>query len=348
MSILKPAQLHAEISRGVIRPVYYFFGEDGYGQASAAEMLRKALAASPDGLYKFYGDNNQAAEIASLFQTIPMFAQSQLIMVKRAQDLSAASRKSLADALRETAPFEVPGEGKPSVPSNCLVLLFEEKKKDAGDPLYARCAAAGAAVEFKPLWEDALRRWVDSFLKSRGRKMTHEAFAWLYQEAGNNRALLSQELEKLSLYTEGKTEIGLQDAQASLGFFQGENIFELGSAVQEGNAARAMRILEGALRGGEEPMRLLYQIQNSVQKQAAAKELLEAGTPAGQVLAALKLHPYFNQNFCRWTETKTLDFLRRGLRSCLRAEVRLKTGANAGGELGNLVLELTGAGLKAA
>src|SRR5205807_2608875 len=113
-----------------------------------------------------------------------------------------------------------------------LVLLSDERKADAKDPLIKAAGAAGAVCLFSPLSAAEAERRLKEAARSAGKELSEEAAELLVAEAGTDWGILSQELEKALLYAEG-SRVSRDDALQCLGYQKAADPFALGRLVAQ-------------------------------------------------------------------------------------------------------------------
>ena len=119
-------------------------------------------------------------------------------------------------------------------------------------------------------------------------------------EAGTDWGVLSQELEKILLFTSKARQITGEDALAVLGYRKAADPFALSRLVQERKLKESLshmrRLFDGA-KGDDPAFRTLAQISMAISRQVKAKRMLKAGLPAASILGKLRLHPYWDRDY---------------------------------------------------
>ena len=329
---LTPKQLGAEWKKGFLRPVYLLFGEDAPAKQLALETLRKLVGADDFNLNEFSGgDDFQAGEIVSTCQTPPMFSDRRLVIVRSAK-FGAPPRKRFAEYLRDP------------LPSTILFMISPEPRPDSKDALASAVRALGGLVLFKPLKEgEAVKRLMDE-AKRMGFSLAAAAADALVEEAGTEWGILRAELQKVKLFIGGKTEAGVGEIAACLGYSQKSNPFDLPRLLQRRDAKGSVTLLRRQLRETGETFRLLYQITSTVNRQLRAKRMLKSGKPSDRIFKTLRLNQYYDREYLSIVERLPENGLIRSLGQCLETEKSLKSRSwlDASIELENLVLKVCG------
>lgn len=329
---LTTKQLADEWKKGAFRPAYLLFGEDAPAKQLALETLRKFVGADDFNLNEFSGgDDSQAGEIVSACQTPPMFSDRRLVVVRNAK-FAAPARKLFAEYLRDP------------LSSTILFMISPEARPDNKDALASAVKALGGVVLFKPMREnEAVKRLIDE-AKRMGFTLATAAADALVEEAGTEWGILRAELQKVKLFIGEKTEAGVPEIAACLGYSQKSNPFDLPRLLQRRDAKASVTLLRRQLRETGETFRLLFQITSTVNKQLRAKRMLKSGEPSDRIFKSLRLNQYYDRDYLSIVERLPENALIRALASCLETEKSLKSRSwlDPSIELENLVLKVCG------
>src|SRR5512141_226880 len=114
---MKPEEFEKEIRGGDVGPLYYIYGEEPYLVERGVKLLL-AKAVSPEfrefNLNVYYGAEAKGAEIVEVAQTLPMFAERRVVVVRKSGALSAAALEILAGYVQDPSP------------STCLIFQGEK------------------------------------------------------------------------------------------------------------------------------------------------------------------------------------------------------------------------------
>jgi len=310
------SHLLGDWKQGKFLPAYYFYGAEAADKKEAVHALKEKLAPGDFNFDEFQLDGSGVAEpVVAQALTLPVFSPRRLV-VARAAKISAADRAVFA------AYLENPCE------TTTLVLVTEEKKPDATDPVSSAISDLGGLCGFAPLTDDqALKRLAQEASRA-GLKLNEEAAALLINEIGVDWTTLSQELEKLVLYCEGKSEISRQAVLECLGFRKGADPFGLGRLIEARDGVRALRHLKKMFEDGkssEVSFRALSQISSVVLRQWKAERLLRGGMPEPVAAKSLRLHPYWDRDYFAGLRKLSRRKLSKDLRLCVETETALKS-----------------------
>ena len=306
--------IHA-IEKGQIRPLYYFYGDEPYLMDKCIQQLLERLVSADlrdFNLNVYYGTETKGEEIAETAATLPMFASWRVVVVKKADALSAASLEVLLSYIQ-----------RPS-PSTCLLLQGE--KIDQRKKFFTEIKKTGELVEFKRLYENQLAAFIRNEASLRGRKIEPAAAEMLVYLVGNNLQELVSELEKAILYVGEAREILVSHVRAIVSDTRVNSVFELTDALGEKKLEKALRSLGSLLNDGEAPLLVLAMVTRHFRQLWKVRELLERRTPAPEIGKIAGINPYFLQGIVAQAKNYSLVELRRIFERLFHLDGALKTG----------------------
>lgn len=133
-------------------------------------------------------------------------------------------------------------------------------------------------------WQDEVGRLVEGRAKELGLGFEHEALELFIMLAGEQTKQISNELEKLDLYLgKERRTVTEEDVRALVPLSRAAVIFETGKAIQTGNVARAIQLIDEQLEAEESAIGIMRaSIINVVRNLYMAKLILEKfKAPAG-------------------------------------------------------------------
>lgn len=220
-------QLAQALETRAFAPVYLLTGDDDFRKDDVVRRIMDA-ALEPStrdfNLEQRRGAELDAATLRGLLDTPPMMSDRRVVVVRDADALKTAPRDALASYCQ-----------RPARDTVLVLVAGAGAKADKG------LAPGAVAVAFDRLTEGDLERWIARRATQGGGGISPEATSLLVQYAGNDLALLTQELEKLSAHANGG-EIGVADVEAVVGVRPGHSLADLMDAVarRDGPAAAAL------------------------------------------------------------------------------------------------------------
>ncbi|HEY6872593.1 MAG TPA: DNA polymerase III subunit delta [Geobacteraceae bacterium] len=279
---MKPEEFEKEVCEGEIGPLYYFYGDEPYLVERGVKRLL-ARAVSPEfrefNLTVFYGGEAKGPEIVEAAQTLPMFAERRVVLVKKSGALSAAALDVLAGYVQDPAP------------SSCLI--FQGEKIDQRKKFFLDMKKNGKMVEYKRPYENQLGFFIREEAAVFDKRLEPAAVEMLAYFVGNNLQELAAQVEKVAIYIGARQTIKVDDVRAIASDTKVESVFDLSNALGEKNLGRALRSLQTILRDGEAPLMVLAMVTRHFRQLWRVKELLGERVTPQEISKAAGIHPYF-------------------------------------------------------
>jgi len=279
---MKPDEFERDIREGDIGPLYYVYGDEPYlVERGVKRLLERAV--SPDfrefNLTVFYGGEAKGDEIIEAAQTLPMFAERRVVLVRKSGALSAAALETLAGYVQDP------------VPSTCLV--FQGEKIDQRKKFFVELKKNGSLVEYKRPYENQLGPFIREEAAAHGKRLEPAAIELLAYFVGNNLQDLATQVEKIALYVGSREHVRIDDVKAVASDTKVDSVFDLANALGEKNLDKALRTLQTILRDGEAPLMVLAMMTRHFRQLWRVRELVDRKVPSQEISKAAGIHPYF-------------------------------------------------------
>jgi DNA polymerase III subunit delta len=212
--------------------VYLFHGEDDYLKE---EKIRALIDRATDrGTRDFNLDVLRAADVDAgsldlALDSLPMMAERRVVILRDVTTLKKDARGVLARYL-----------GRPAADTLLVLVAGAGTKPDA------TLTDVATGIEFRPLNDDELAKWVVHRASTLGVSIEARAAELLCNATGNDLALLSGEIEKLRSFTNGGA-IDEAAIEAIVGVHHGETLGDLLDLVAQRNSVNAIALLERVL-----------------------------------------------------------------------------------------------------
>jgi DNA polymerase III subunit delta len=144
---------------------------------------------------------------------------------------------------------------------------------------------AGVILIVPELYRSDMAGWISQRLRAKGLSATPDAIAWMCDQFEGNLIAANQEILKLALHHENRTDaIDVHEIRSMVADVARFSPFSLGEAMLSGETSRALRILRG-LRAEAEPLPLiLWALTEDLRMLARAQRLMENGRNIEQAL----------------------------------------------------------------
>jgi DNA polymerase-3 subunit delta len=206
-------------------------------------------------------------------------------------------------------------------------LVFVEGQLRPNHPLLRDLSAVAEIHEFTPLNFNELRGWVQNRVMASGGSMTAQGVQFLVDLVGPNLWALVGEVEKLTLYADGRA-VTAEDVEELVVSARELSVFAMVDAVLEGNRAMAMRSMARLLDGDSTVSYLQAMLARQVRLMVLAKGLLAQQVPQAELGTRLGITSAYplrkTLEMARRFSPQALQRLHRGL---LDTDFSIKTGA---------------------
>jgi DNA polymerase-3 subunit delta len=335
---MEPGALLKSINRGVLAPVYLFYGTekllmDNYLEKLKAKLLPPELEAF--NFDKVDGEKVSIGQIIDLANTLPVLAEKRVTFVDNA--VFFATSKNAENKYNEDPLLKYLANPNTS----CCLIFRIIGKADKRKKIYKAVEERGQTVEFTGLTGENLEHWVAAFLKERGKTLDKAAFNTLALLAGEGLEVLQNELEKLSLYSQDASVITLEMVQDIVTKNTEINVFNLIDNIAEKKGQKALELLETSLIMGEVPMKLISLLIRQYRLILAAKDMVSQGFSEKQIREKLSIQPFVLKKVLMQGRRFSDEQLVNALEKLLETEFLLKSSGGGPNELmENLVIGL--------
>lgn len=311
-------QVLRALDRGEVDPIYIFHGPNTLLIEQALEKLKlKVVGDSEDFAYHVLrGDEVKGKEIANAARTVPMLATEQLIVVRRADALSADDQAALLPYIADPNP------------STCLVLVAT--KIDKRLKFFAQANKRGLLFEAAAISERDLTTWIIGRSRAHGMRMAPNVAHILGDSTGTDAATVEDALERLRLYLGDRSEARAEDIEAVVSASRVRSVFELTDALGQRNTAGALRTLLNMLQNREAPLRLLATLATHMRRLVVVKDLLDQISSQSPELASeMGVPPFLARKLADQSHHFSKPELRRAMLRLAQTDLELKSARRA-------------------
>ena len=305
--------LAEDIKNGSFKSSYLLYGEEAYLRTQYKNRLKNALADPSDTMNfsRFEGKGINPAEIISLAETLPFFAERRLILIE-----DSGFFKNKCDELADYLP---------NMPDTTC-LLFVETEVDKRNRLYKAVQKYGRVTEFQLQDERTLMKWILGTLKKENKKITESTLQLFLERTGSDMENIHMELEKLLSYTIGREVITSEDVEELCTMQTTGQIFEMIRAIAEKKQRLALDLYYDLLALKEPPMRILFLIARQFNQLLLVKSLTAKGMDRASVASKAQVAPFIAGRLMTQARSFTMQQLRNAVQDCVDAEEAVKTG----------------------
>ena len=263
-----------------LRAVYTVWGDEPLLAQEAADAIRAAARAagcSERQEHTVAGAHFDWSSLLGASQALSLFADRQLVEIRIP---SGKPGKDGSEALQRYCEIAIEAGGRDVI---TLVQLPRLDRSQQSSAWFAALDRAGITVRVDPVERKALPAWIAQRLAAQGQHVAagaegQRALAFFADRVEGNLLAAHQEIQKLALlYPAG--EIGFEQVESAVLNVARYDVFRLGEAVLAGQAARALRMLDGLRSEGEAAVLVHWTLAEDIRGLKRVKDALAAGKP---------------------------------------------------------------------
>ena len=308
-----PAQILNEIKKGVISPLYYFFGEEDFVRDQLLFTLTDIAiepAARVFNLDTYTADDIDISQVISQILTFPMIAQRRMVILKHADRLPDAAARELLPIIES--------------PPETTILVITANKPDGRKKLFAELRKRAIAVEFRTPYDNEIPAWIQTRVKTLGRQIEPKAAHLLHLSVGSNLRELNTEIEKLFIATEAD-QITHQHVAQVIDNTRGVTIFELADALGHRQLGRAQILIDRLREQGEHPVGMVALLVRHFTILRRARWIGAQRLSKQEIVSRLKVPSFFANNYLEQARNFDEQALWNAYDALLNADNRLKS-----------------------
>lgn len=313
---MQPEDVLKELDGGAARPIYLLHGTEHFHvQTLLAALRRHTLQGCDPGLClsEYDGRTAAVAQVLDDLRTMTFFGGQRLVIVDQADSFLTDNNEVLAKYAKSPSR------------TGRLVLVCEERP-DTRRAAVKAIEAAGALVACEPPKAYLVPAWIRGRARELGKTVTPQGAAALADIVGVDLAQLDSHLRMLIVYVGGRATITDDDVVRTVEQEKVTQIWDLMDGVADKKPKAALEALDRLLiRSGMESI-MLGRIATTLLRLKSVKRMLRRLGSEGQVMQALKVHPYVAKKTVAQARKFSLGELDAGLKKALEADRAIKTG----------------------
>lgn len=220
-------------------PVYFLQGEEPYFIDLISDYIEKNVLSESDKGFNqvvLYGKDVDISTVLLQAKRYPMMSDRSVVIVKEAQ--------MIADIDRESGIKQLEAYLQNPLPSTILVFCYKLKVLDGRKSLAKTVNKHAVLLTTKKLYENQVPGWINGYIKSKGLQIQPKATMLLSEYIGADISRLANEIDKLTLNLKPNQTIDERMVQENVGISKEYNIFELQTALIQGDVLKANRIIQ--------------------------------------------------------------------------------------------------------
>ncbi len=329
------------------RGMYFFYGDEDYMKNHYAAQMKAVVVTDPGfaafNYARFSDDSYDLEAIREAVLAPPVMAEKKLV------DISLSNLDKLLNEKERTALLEMLtdafdddggdgmalsmfGESANVADSVVVILRVAADGFDAGTVKKPSAFLKNAGkimktVQFDFQTDARLVRWIERHFAEYGLTIPQAVSMRILNLCGRSMFRLSGELAKTAAYTaeSGRTEVTMEDVDATVTRTDEDDAFRLANCVLEGNTAAALDALAVKMRKREEPIIVLSQITRVFCDLAAAAHALEDGISSAEFAKLMKMHSYKAGLYLNAARSRPAEYFDHAVARCAEADRKIKS-----------------------
>ena len=322
--------------------LYGFYGGNDFSMKEALDGIKEKLGDREmvaTNTTVFQGKDIALEQLISTCDTIPFLAPKRLVIVEGLLSLFEYTDRGKRPPRHKSSGWYSLAEYVGKMPESTVLVLMDSNIRKSNPLFKELLPAANEVKEFKPLQGPQLGNWIRNRVEGLGGSISAEAVKLLTGLIGSNLWVLSGEIEKLSLYTQGG-RIERENVMALVEEARIFTVFDMVDTILEREGDAAIKLLHRLEEEGAAPPYLLTMITRQFRMVIQAKAMMLKKRRLNEIGNALAINN-------RWALNKTMEQAREHsierlgtiYRRLLDTDISIKTG-RLRGDKGELALDL--------
>lgn len=269
-----------------------YHGQNDYAIDEAVAELRQKVG-TPDMLeansHRFDAPDVRFDEVRAACESVPFLAEHRLVHVRGLLSMFEPDRRRGRSGAPERLikEWSQMGEMADHMPPS-TILVLTDGETTVRNLLLGKLRNHATVKVFPPLKGEALGRWIKEKAAELGTSITPGALGLLAQWVGHDQRVISNELQKLALYANGRS-ITEQDIRTLVPQAGEANIYAAVDALLEGRTAPGVQAIQRLRAGGTGFSEIAARLAEQLRRVMLAKEVLADGGKEAEVREKLNI-----------------------------------------------------------
>jgi len=259
--------------------LYILLGQDDYSLSESLEEIKRGignqalLAANTTTLD---GQQITLDQLRTVCETLPFLAERRLVIVKGLLERfeprgKSSRRKKITRVTNHQDEYKSLGAYISQLPDSTILVLIGNRVTSK-NPLFSELSAKAKVKSFPLLRGTKLRQWIQKHVMEEGGTISAQAIDLLAKLVGGNLWIMTNEINKLTLFTSGR-RIEEGDVKMVVSYAQQASVFAMVDAILEFKVGLAEQSLHQLLQRGASSAYLLVMLSRQVRMIVRVKEL---------------------------------------------------------------------------
>ncbi|MBR1708735.1 MAG: DNA polymerase III subunit delta [Clostridia bacterium] len=324
--------LFTSIENGKFEQIYLFAGLEAHIRREAEKKLvDKLMPPGLDTLNMNVLSNPDVQQIKESCETMPFLAERRLVIVRELSLLGKAgndNKKAEGKTEEKSSGREVDDLiaylGK--LPETTCLLIDGGEGIDKRKKLSKFLTGLEGFVEFLPLDDQELAKWIRQQVKRNGNTIRPETIERLVFLSGRDLTILGGEIGKLTALAGEGNEITIEHVDEIVVRTSEAQVFEMIDALLDGKTDVAMRMSNQLLQSGEGRIGILALITRQMRQMFYAAVMKQERKPSQEIAKALGVPSFIVGKILTRAGRYTTEKLGELLTMCVKADYDIKSG----------------------
>ncbi|MCA1031819.1 DNA polymerase III subunit delta [Bacillus timonensis] len=280
-----------KIKKKEFSSIYLLYGTENFLINETKELIVNGILPEEERDFNLsqYDLEETAIEVAlEDAETLPFMGEKRVIIVKNPYFLTAEKGKEKVEHNIQKLEEYI----KAPSPYSHFIIIAPYEKLDERKKITKLLKKEAETVETNSLSDSDLRLWINERTTINQVTISNAAVQKLLQLTGSNLMVITNEVDKLSLYVGQYGEIDEEVVRLLVARSLEQNIFELIEHAVNRKLSEALRIFYDLLNQNEEPIKILSLLASQFRLIYGVKELSQKGYGQQQIATTLKVHPF--------------------------------------------------------
>lgn len=297
------------------------YGDEKLLLKQKLESLKKQYHVSTEemNLSTYYMSDASMNDVLDDAMMVPFLSEYKMVVMKEPLFLTSLKQKNVTEAQVKAFMDYLEHDN----PSTILVVYHDEHNFDERKKVTKALRKHAQFFEIRKLTDQQLYKTTRKAIQARGSKIDDDALALLLERTGNDLLLVSQEVEKICLYSD---HIRRQDVDRLVTPQLEERIYTLTNAIVQHDMDQVFKIYHDLITNKQEPIMLIGAIANSFRQLYQVKMLVRHGYTDQEITRTMNINPRAVYPIRKNAERFELNDLKTYLKSLSDLDRKIKMG----------------------
>jgi DNA polymerase III subunit delta len=311
-------QFRRQVKERRIESLYLFLGEETFLQDRALRLLFEiveeelrifSIFTFPLGETTSSGAKASVRDAIDTANELSMMSPRRIVVVRNFDKIREDDQELVLAYLKH--------------PSPTTTVVFQAASIDQRRKLTSALKEYCTVVGFEPLSDKEAVTFAREFLSQRGAEIDSTAMSGLIDLTGSGLMRLTNELNKLAAYADGK-KITRDMVELLSPRAREHTNFELWNLIISRDRAGALRLTERLLEDGAEPLMLVGALAGLYRRMLTGKEMMARNSPEAEIQKATGQYGFRWREFRDRLRARTSEEIVRGLHRIAEVDHAIK------------------------